>query len=78
MFKEPGTDINLHVFSEGSPEAERMLRFRDWLINNDDDRRLYAQTKRELAAKTWKYVQGYSDEKTEVIQAILKRASAAN
>jgi GrpB-like predicted nucleotidyltransferase (UPF0157 family) len=31
MFNGPGTDINLHVFSSGCPEIERILLFRDWL-----------------------------------------------
>ena len=30
LFKEPDTDINLHVFSLGTSEIDRMLRFRDW------------------------------------------------
>jgi GrpB-like predicted nucleotidyltransferase (UPF0157 family) len=38
MFKGPATDINLHVFSVGCVEIERMLRFRDWLRSNDADR----------------------------------------
>ena len=29
MFKGPDTDINLHVFSDGCPEIDRMLLFRD-------------------------------------------------
>ena len=38
-----GTDptVNLHVFSPGSPEIERMLLFRDWLRTNPVDRELY-------------------------------------
>lgn len=31
LFKGPDTDINLHVFSLGTSEIDRMLRFRDWL-----------------------------------------------
>jgi GrpB-like predicted nucleotidyltransferase (UPF0157 family) len=31
LFKGPDTDINLHVFSAGSPETDRMVRFRDRL-----------------------------------------------
>jgi GrpB-like predicted nucleotidyltransferase (UPF0157 family) len=51
-----------------------MLLFRDWLRNNADDRLLYENTKRELAARTWKYTQNYADAKTEVVQQILARA----
>jgi len=73
LFKGPDTNINLHVFSEGSPEAERMLCFRNWLRNHEDDRQLYANTKRELAQHIWKHVQDYADAKTEVVQDIMQR-----
>jgi GrpB-like predicted nucleotidyltransferase (UPF0157 family) len=66
--------VNLHVFNPGCEEVERMLVLRDWLRLHDDDRDLYERTKRELAAKQWKYVQNYADAKTDVIQEILARA----
>jgi GrpB-like predicted nucleotidyltransferase (UPF0157 family) len=66
--------VNLHVFSPGCPETERMLLMRDWLRTHDDDRALYEKTKRELAQRTWKYVQNYADAKTAVVEAILARA----
>jgi GrpB-like predicted nucleotidyltransferase (UPF0157 family) len=66
--------VNLHVFPEGCEEVPQMLLLRDWLRTHDDDRDLYARTKRELAAKEWKYVQNYADAKSEVVQEILQRA----
>jgi GrpB-like predicted nucleotidyltransferase (UPF0157 family) len=42
MFKGPHTDINLHTFSAGCLEIDRMLLFRDWLRANPADRQLYA------------------------------------
>ena len=36
LFKGPDTDINLHVFSLGTSEIDRMLRFRDWLRTNEE------------------------------------------
>lgn len=74
MLKGPDTDLNLHVFSAGSSESERLLRLRDWLRLHPDDRREYEAAKRELAGRTWKYVQHYADAKTQVIEAILARA----
>jgi GrpB-like predicted nucleotidyltransferase (UPF0157 family) len=74
MFKRRDTNLNLHCFSIGCPEVERMLAFRDWLRANDSDRLLYDRTKRELAARTWKYVQNYADAKTSVVDEILARA----
>lgn len=74
LFKGPDTDINLHVFSEGCEEIERMLRFRDHLRQHDDDRRLYEATKRALAQRSWTYVQEYADAKSAVVREILARA----
>lgn len=74
LFKGPDTDINLHVFSSGSPEIERMLAFRDRLRADDDERRLYETVKRELAARDWTYVQHYADAKGQVVEAIIQRA----
>ena len=74
LLKGPDTNINLHVFSAGCPETERMVAFRDWLRQNDADRERYERTKRELAAREWKYVQNYADAKSEVVAEILERA----
>ncbi|HEY4021060.1 MAG TPA: GrpB family protein [Pseudonocardiaceae bacterium] len=76
LFKGPDTDINLHVHSPESPEIRRHLLFRDRLRDNSEERDLYLRTKRELAAREWKYVQHYADAKTEVIEQILARAGA--
>ncbi|MFL5980547.1 MAG: GrpB family protein [Gaiellaceae bacterium] len=74
-----GTDpkVNLHVFSPGCPEVERMLLFRDHLRRDARDRDLYERTKRELAQREWKYVQHYADAKSDVVEEILARAGAA-
>jgi GrpB-like predicted nucleotidyltransferase (UPF0157 family) len=77
MFKGPDTDINLHVFSSGCPEIDRVLLFRDWLRGNAADRQRYERTKRELARQDWKYMQNYADAKTTVVQEILARAQQA-
>lgn len=77
VFKGPHTDINLHVFSEGCPEIDRMLLLRNWLRTNAADRHLYEQTKRELARQQWTYMQHYADAKTNVVTTIRARAHAA-
>ncbi len=76
LFKGPDTEINLHVFSSGCPEIDRMLMFRDWLRSDAADRDLYARTKLALAQKEWEYVQNYADAKTVVIEEIMARARA--
>ncbi len=74
MFNRLDREINLHVFSAGCPEIERILAFRDWLRCNPADRDLYARTKLALVETEWKYVQNYADAKTMVIQEIMNRA----
>ena len=74
VFKGPDTNINLHVFSPGCQEIERMVGFRDWIRTHPEDRELYEGTKRVLSTRTWAYVQNYADAKTEVVEAIAARA----
>jgi GrpB-like predicted nucleotidyltransferase (UPF0157 family) len=74
MFNGLKTELNLHVFSHGCPEIERVLLFRDWLRNNAADRDLYVRTKLALAQQDWNDVQDYADAKTSVIEQILSRA----
>ena len=76
LFKGPDTDVNLHTFSAGSPEIDRMLAFRDRLRTHDDERERYLATKRELAARHWVFVQDYADAKGEVVEGIIARALA--
>jgi GrpB-like predicted nucleotidyltransferase (UPF0157 family) len=74
VLKGPDTNVNLHVFSAGCIELERMVGFRDWLRRHDEDRELYEATKRRLVERTWTYVQEYADQKSEVVEAIAGRA----
>ena len=74
VLKGPESDINLHVFSAGCPEIDRMLSFRDRLRSDESDRRRYELAKRTLAQRDWKYTQNYADAKTAVIEEIIARA----
>jgi GrpB-like predicted nucleotidyltransferase (UPF0157 family) len=78
LFKGPDTNINVHTFSAGCEEVERMLAFRDWLRTHDDDREFYLSAKRELATREWKYVQNYADAKSTVVEEILARAQGSS
>jgi GrpB-like predicted nucleotidyltransferase (UPF0157 family) len=77
LLKPTEADANIHVFSTGCREIIRLLTFRDWLRINESDRAMYQNTKKKLAARTWKYTQNYADAKTEIIEEILTRALAA-
>jgi GrpB-like predicted nucleotidyltransferase (UPF0157 family) len=72
--KGPDTNINLHVFSPGSPETLRHAVFRDWLRTHPDDRDLYARTKLDLASQDWSDTRGYTQAKDDIIDAIYLRA----
>ena len=74
FFRAHNPEVQIHVFAVGSEEAERMLLFRDRLRSNMDERSLYEETKRRLAAKSWARVQDYADAKSEVVEAIITRA----
>lgn len=76
LFQPPDGRCNLHVFSRGCDEVDRMLHFRNWLRNNDADRQRYEEAKRGLASRTWRHVQDYADAKSEVVRELLSRASA--
>lgn len=74
MFKGPDTNVNLHVFTVGSPEIRRMVVFRDWLRAHPEDRERYEAVKRALAGRSWTYLQGYADAKNDVVDEIIARA----
>ena len=76
LVKPPDHSANVHIFSEGCVEIDRMLAFRDRLRASEADRELYERTKRELAARAWAYTQDYADAKTEVVEQIIARAGA--
>ena len=75
LFKGREDSVNLHVFAAGCPEIDRMLRFRDRLRTNPEDREWYAQAKKSLAAEEWKFTQNYADAKSAVVAEILSRAA---
>ena len=76
LFKGPDTNVNLHTFTDGSSEIRRMLDFRDRLRSHPDELAEYEATKRELAGRTWAFVQDYADAKGRVVEAIIARARA--
>jgi GrpB-like predicted nucleotidyltransferase (UPF0157 family) len=69
--REPST--NLHVFTAGCEEVQRMIAFRDRLRANEADRARYERTKRRLAERPWPTLQDYAEAKTAVIAEIMAR-----
>ena len=74
MYRTPDLDVHVHVFTDGSEAARIRLLFRDWLRHDAADRRLYEDTKRELARQEWEATNDYSDAKGAVVAEILTRA----
>lgn len=77
FLRDHDPDVQIHVFSVGSPEVERMLLFRDRLRIRSEERELYERTKRDLAVRRWAYVQDYADAKSAVVEEIISRAQAS-
>ncbi len=71
LFRRTDPTSNLHVFSAGCPEIQRMLRFRDLLRSDRGSREAYQSRKRELAAMTWDSVQQYADAKSSTVESLL-------
>jgi GrpB-like predicted nucleotidyltransferase (UPF0157 family) len=76
MFRTPERDVHVHIYSDGCPEIERNLVFRDRLRRNVEDCRRYEQTKRALAAQEWPDMNAYAEAKTGVIESIIAAEQA--
>ncbi|MFD1141595.1 GrpB family protein [Larkinella insperata] len=74
MLKGPATDINLHVWTLGSIEAQRHVVFRDWLRTHPEDRERYGQLKKEVARQPFTYIYEYNNAKASLIYEIYERA----
>ncbi|WP_062303777.1 GrpB family protein [Demequina subtropica] len=66
----------MHVLEAGDPAVENHLLLRDQLRRSREDRALYAEAKRALAAQDWPDMNAYSDAKTAVIEEIKSHARA--
>ncbi len=75
VLKSSDIEANLHVFSAGCEEIDRMLMFRDLLRTNEADRGRYERVKRELATREWPSVQEYADAKADIVRSILAGSS---
>ncbi|MCE2519899.1 MAG: GrpB family protein [Alphaproteobacteria bacterium] len=71
MFRTPELDVHVHVLSDGSPEIERYLRFRDALRATPFLRARYQELKRSLAAQDRQDMNVYARAKSEFVEAIV-------
>jgi GrpB-like predicted nucleotidyltransferase (UPF0157 family) len=75
MFRTPGRDVHVHIFSAGCVEIRRVLAFRDRLKSSAEDRSLYESVKRTLAKEDWPDMNAYAQAKSDVVEQIIIRAS---
>lgn len=68
FFKKPG--FHVHVFEVGSPEIERHIKFRDWMLKNPKDLNKYAKLKTNLAKKFPNNIYSYCLGKDDFIASI--------
>jgi GrpB-like predicted nucleotidyltransferase (UPF0157 family) len=69
---------HLHVWSPGSEEPQRHRMFRDWLRTHDDDRELYAATKRQVADLGFTDGMHYNNAKAGMVYDLYERIFAAD
>jgi GrpB-like predicted nucleotidyltransferase (UPF0157 family) len=80
FFRKPDTSTwadrthTVHMVEEGSPEWQRMLRFRDYLHTHPEEARAYYQLKTELAAEYDTDPLAYPLAKMEFISSMLAKA----
>lgn len=67
---------NVHTYETGSPEINRHLAFRDYMIAHPDIAQQYSELKRELAKKYPQDIEGYMDGKDEFVRMVEKKALA--
>jgi GrpB-like predicted nucleotidyltransferase (UPF0157 family) len=78
MVRTPSRDTHVHILQDDASEAHDYLVLRDWLRQHDADRALYEKVKRSLADQEWADMNSYAEAKTDVIVAIMGRASEQN
>ncbi|MDJ0592925.1 MAG: GrpB family protein [Pleurocapsa sp. MO_226.B13] len=65
---------NVHIYEIYSPEIERHLAFRDYMIAHPEEAEQYSQVKQELAQKYPQDIEGYMDGKDEYVKRIERKA----
>jgi GrpB-like predicted nucleotidyltransferase (UPF0157 family) len=66
---------HIHTFETGSPQIDRHLAFRDYLISHPETALEYSKLKQQLAQKYPTDIQSYMDGKAEFISEVDKKAA---
>ncbi len=70
--------FNAHVWQQGSPQIERHVQFRDYMIAHPQDAQAYSDLKRDLAEKYPHDIEGYCSGKDDFVQEIDRQAKEEN
>jgi len=70
-----GRTYHIHSFEVGSPQIERHLAFRDYMITHSEAAQEYSELKRKLAQKYPDNIQAYMDGKDGFIKAMDLKAA---
>ena len=70
-----GRTHHIHSFEVGSPQIERHLAFRDYMITHSETAQEYSELKRKLAEKYPDNIQAYMDGKDGFIKEIDRKAA---
>ncbi|MDJ0600880.1 MAG: GrpB family protein [Crocosphaera sp.] len=65
---------HVHIYEIYSPEIQRHLAFRDYMIAHPEQAEQYSHLKQELAQKYPEDIEGYMDGKDEFIKRIERKA----
>ena len=68
-------DVHVHILQRGDQAADNYRLLRNRLRTDADDRALYEETKRALLQQGFDDMNAYANAKSEVIAAIMERAS---
>ncbi len=66
---------HIHTFETGSPQIDRHLAFRDYLISHPETALEYSKLKQQLAQKYPHDIESYMDGKAEFISEIDKKSA---
>ena len=69
---------HVHIFEADSPEIERHLAFRDYMITHPVEAQQYSNLKRKLAGQHPHNIEAYMDGKDEFIKDIDRKAASSS
>lgn len=73
LFHYENPRVNLHVFTQDTPETARHLLFRDWLRQSEKDCKLYSDAKFEAIKGCSFDIHKYHENKSKVVRDIYQR-----